>query len=107
MSTSAEDWFGTEENTDAAGFEIDPNPELEASMKEYESLLIRKKLLEIQLRLLTTELDACVDRLKHHMNGRKAIRAANGWTAAWVHRRRKAYVVAEKEWDAFEIRSPF
>jgi hypothetical protein len=106
MSTD-EDWLGVAEDTDATGFELDRSEDLEEAMQEYELFAIAKKSLEIQLKEVQKNLDDCIDRLKQKVGDRKKVKAANGWTCAWVHKQRKGYNVAAKEWEAFEIRSPF
>ncbi len=107
MSTEAEEFFGIEEPTDCTGFELDPSEDLEENVREYEDLLVSKKLLEIQLKELSKNLDDCTSRLRAKVGDRKKVRAMNGWTMAWVHKARKGYTVQDKEWDAFEVRSPF
>jgi hypothetical protein len=106
MSTD-EDWLGVAEDTDATGFELDNSEELEQNMQEYELFLVAKKSLEIQLAEIQKNLDDCVRRLQVKVGDRKRVRAIGGWTAAWVPKKRKGYSVAAKEWEAFEIRSPF
>jgi hypothetical protein len=105
---SNEDWFGeVDETTDDRGFHLDESEDTTRELENWIGLKTIQKDLESRLKEITKDLEACSGRLQSRMGEHRDVRASNGWMMRWVHKSRKGYTVAAKEWDAFEIRSPF
>jgi hypothetical protein len=107
--SSAEDFFGGEvdQKTDPRGFELDQSEDTNSVMEEYTGLAMMRAELRGRLKEIDKDIEDCEKRLRIRMNGRQAVRTLSGWTMAWVHKHRVGYTMPAKEWEAFEIRSPF
>jgi|SRR6516162_4653142 len=85
----------------------DEREELADACAAYWQIEARKKLLEQEIRSIEADLKTRAGQLQRCMGDHHRVMAPGGWTMRWVHKKRAAYTVAAREWEQWQLRSPY